>query len=223
MKRRQRRLGRPSREEAELLEDYILEVASELFFANGYGETSIELLARQAGVSKRTVYDRIGDKAGVFKAVMRRVVEGLRPPDVASLFVGDDLAEILTRLSRAVLRAALQPEAIALHRLIIAEAGRFPELAELFAHRPGSQEAIERISALLQAHDRPNRQKIAEFAAAQFLQMTIAVPQRRAMGMGTPMSEAELDGWAVQTVRLFLAGWEGLSGASGKQAARQRR
>ncbi len=208
MRRRQRRLGRPSREEAALLEEHILEVATELFFAGGYGETSIELLARHAGASKRTIYDRFGDKAGVFKAVMRRVVERLRPPDVAALFAGDDLAEILTRLSRAVLRAALQPEAIALHRLIIAESGRFPELAELFANRPGSQEAIERISALLQAHGRPTRQKSAEFAAAQFLQMTIAVPQRRAMGMGAPMNEAELDAWAEQTVRLFLVGWQ---------------
>lgn len=143
MKRRQRRLGRPSREEAGLLEDYILEVATELFFARGYGETSIELLARHAGASKRTIYDRFGDKAGVFKAVMRRVVERLRPPDVANLFVGDDLAEILIRLSQAVLRAALQPEALALHRLIVAEAGRFPELA---SYLPGGRAARRRSS-----------------------------------------------------------------------------
>jgi TetR/AcrR family transcriptional repressor of mexJK operon len=190
-------------------------VASGLFLAAGYGETSIDLIARRAGTSKRTIYDRFPDKAGVFKAVIHRIVNRLRPPDVAGLFAGGGLEEILTRICMAILHAALQPEALALHRVIVAEAGRFPELAAMVADRPGSQEAIQRIAAVLQASSpRPASAPAATFAATQFLYMTIAVPQRRVMVLGMPMSQEELEAWARQTVALFLHGWRGAAGPS---------
>jgi len=56
------------------------------------------------------------------------------------------------------------------------------------------------------AIDRP------DFAAEQFLQIVIALPQRRALGFGEPMTEAELDAWADDCVNLFLNGcrfWKG--------------
>jgi len=176
----------------------------------GYGETSIDLLARRAGASKRTIYDRFPDKAAVFKAVIHRIVDRLRPPDVAGLFTGGRLEEILARICKTILHAALQPEALALHRVIVAEAGRFPELAAMVADRPGSQEAIQRIAAVLQENSpKPASAPAATFAATQFLYMTIAAPQRRAMVMGVPMTETDVEAWAQQTVRLFLEGWRG--------------
>jgi TetR/AcrR family transcriptional repressor of mexJK operon len=205
-----RRRGRPPREHAALLEDHILDVASELFLAAGYGQTSIDLLARRAGTSKRTIYDRFPDKAAVFKAVIHRIVNRLRPTDVAGLFVPGKLEDVLLRICLAVLHAALQPEALALHRVIVAEAGRFPELAAMVADRPGSQEAIQRIAALLQTSSpRAASAPQTAFAATQFLYMTIAAPQRRAMVLGTPMAQAELETWARQTVALFIKGWRG--------------
>ncbi|HEV8026219.1 MAG TPA: TetR/AcrR family transcriptional regulator C-terminal domain-containing protein, partial [Stellaceae bacterium] len=50
------------------------------------------------------------------------------------------------------------------------------------------------------ALDRPS------FAAEQFLQMVVTLPQRRASGFGQPMTEAELDAWADDCVNLFLNG-----------------
>ena len=44
------------------------------------------------------------------------------------------------------------------------------------------------------------------FAAQQFLQMVIALPQRRAMGLGPPMSKRELTEWPHKVVDLFLNG-----------------
>ena len=55
--------GRPSRADALQLRERILLAATELFLAEGYGSTSIEAVARHAGVSKRTLYDRFDDKA----------------------------------------------------------------------------------------------------------------------------------------------------------------
>ena len=221
MKKLPRRGGRPSREAAALLQDRILDIATELFLAEGYGETTIELVAKLARISKRTFYHRFPDKAALFGAVVHRIVARLRPPDVADLFAGNNLEEILTRLARVILRAALTPQALALHRVILAEAGRFPALAAAVADRPASQEAIERIAHLLQREATAKRITLdaPQFAATQFLQMVVALPQRRALGLGVPMTPGELDAWARQTTNLFVNGCRGWTGRTPRASA----
>lgn len=206
-----RRGGRPSRAEAERLGETILDVASDLFLTQGYGVTSIEAIARRAGISKRTFYSRFKDKAELFGAVVHRIVERLRPAGDATLFDGASLEEILVRLARLILDAALSPQALALHRVILAEATRFPDLAAVVTERGGSREAVTRIAALLERDARAGHgvPENAPFAAAQFLQMVIGLPQRRALGLGTPMTAPELDAWARDTVALFLEGCRG--------------
>ena len=146
--------------------------------------------------------------------MVRRIVERLRPPNDASLFIGGPLDEILLRLAQTILRASLMPEALGLFRVIIAESGRFPELAATVAGQGARQEGIVRIAALLE-HAHPGiTTEAARFASAQFMFMVIAVPQRRALGMGTPMTEVELDRWARDTVSLFLDGFHGRDRAS---------
>ena len=203
-----RRGGRPSRAAAEQLGERILDVATELFLTEGYGATSIEAIARRARIAKRTFYSRFDDKAGLFGAVVHRMVERMRPSDDTGLFDGGTLEEILTRLAGFILRAALSLPALALLRVILAEATRFPELAAVVTERGGSREAVTRIAALLERAAGTGELTIenAPFAAAQFLQMVVSLPQRRALGLGTPMRPPELDGWARDTVALFLNG-----------------
>ena len=212
MKKSPRQGGRPSREAAERLGDLILDTATESFLEVGYGETTIEQIAKRAGISKRTFYHRYPDKAALFGAVVRRIVDRLRPPEVSYLFEGDDLEVVLTRLARVILRAALNPQALALHRVILSEAGRFPELAAVVAERSAGREAVERIATLLlgKTGGKERLMPAARFAAQQFLQLVIALPQRRALGLGPPMKQAELDRWAAESTRLLLGGWRGL-------------
>jgi AcrR family transcriptional regulator len=175
--------GRPSRVEAALLGEKILDVAAELFLTEGYGVTSIEAIARRARISKRTFYSRFADKAELFGAVVHRVVERLRPSGAADLFDGGTLEEILTRLAKVILHPALLPDSVALHRVILAEATRFPELAAVVTEQGGSREAIVAIAALLEREARAGRLILENtaFAAAQFLQLVVAIPQRRAL------------------------------------------
>jgi TetR/AcrR family transcriptional repressor of mexJK operon len=202
-----RRGGRPSRGEAERLGKKILDVATAMFLTGGYGATSIETIARRARISKRTFYHRFPDKAALFGAVVRKIVERLRPPNDAALFTGGTLDEILLGLARVIMNAALKPEALGLYRVIVAEAGRFPELAATVAGQGARQEGIVRIAALLQHEAEGITMAAARFAAAQFMFMVVAVPQRRALGMGVPMADDELDAWAQDTVKLFLNGF----------------
>src|SRR5579859_1132543 len=147
-----RRGGRPPRLLAEQIPEQILEVATPLFLTEGYGATSIEAVAKRARMSKRTVYSRFRDKAELFGAVVHRLVEQLRPPNTApeQFFEGDSLEAILHRLAQLILRAALSSSALALQRVIVAEATRFPELAEALNQEGTRREAIHRIGALLQ-------------------------------------------------------------------------
>lgn len=200
--------GRPSREDAALLGERILDVATELFLAEGYGATSIEAVAQRARISKRTFYHRFPDKAALFGAVIHRIVERLRPPPDIPLFEGGNLDEILRRLARLILRAVLAPTALSLHRLLVAEGRRFPELAAVAAREGSRDEAVKQIAAMIDHEARASGRAVdrPQLAAEQFLEFVIAVPRRRALGLGTKMSEAELNAWADDCVALFLDG-----------------
>ncbi len=200
--------GRPSREAAALIRDKILGVATELFLRDGYAAVSIEMIARDARVSKRTFYQRFSNKADLFADVIHQIVEHLRPQNDTALFEGDDLEKVLLRLARVILDAALTPSALGLYRVIVAEATRFPELTMAVSQQTASQEGVRRIGALLEREARAGRLFVSDFvfAATQFLFMVISLPQRRALGMGTPMTGPERDAWVRNTVNLFLNG-----------------
>ena len=219
-----RRGGRPSRSAALQLRDQILDVATGLFLTQGYGLTSVESVARKAGISKRTFYHRFDDKAALFAAVVHRIIERMRPPPEVPLLEGATLHDVLKRLAGLILHAALSPQAIALHRLIVAESARFPELARAVNALGANREAITLVSALL-AREIDNAgftPAAREFAAQQFLQLVIAVPQRRAMGFDAPMTAVELDAWADATARIFLNGCLGWSYATQTREMRGR-
>jgi AcrR family transcriptional regulator len=179
-----------------------------LFLSQGYGATSIEAVARKSGISKRTFYHRFRGKPELFVAVVHRIVDHLRPPADFPLLEGD-LEEILQRLARLILRAALSPLAIALNRMLVAESAKFPKLASIVAERGGSEEAIRLVADILEREAHAGRVALDDspFAARQFLYMIIAVPQRRAMGFGAAMTPREVDAWASKAVNLFLNGW----------------
>jgi hypothetical protein len=113
-----------------------------------------------------------------------------------------------------ILQAALAPQAIALHRLVMAESARFPELVRAVHGDGSTREAITLIADLLARDPRGSKQSPEEraFAAEQLIFMVVALPQRRAMGFGKSMTVPELDLWADRVVGLFLNGWRGLSG-----------
>jgi len=166
------------------------------------------MVAQRARIAKRTFYHRFPDKAALFAAVVHRIIEALRPPAGTPLYGGGSLEEVLQRLASLILRASLTPMALSLNRLIVAEAQRFPELAAIVAREGGRAQLVEQIAALLEREAQAGRLAIArpEFAAEQFLQLVVASPQRRGLGLGTPITEAELEIWAADCVNLFLNG-----------------
>ena len=112
-----------------------------------------------------------------------------------------------------ILNAALRPEALALHRIMVGEAVRFPELAKVMDAQGARREAVRRMGEMLQ-HTSPQptmTRRAAELAAEQFLELVVAVPQRRAIGLGTPMTHGEVERWGKQAVAIFLHGCDGVA------------
>jgi TetR/AcrR family transcriptional regulator, mexJK operon transcriptional repressor len=199
--------GRPSRLQSAQLSDRILDVATALFLGNGFGMTSIEAVAKHAGISKRTFYHRFPGKEALFEAVVRRLIERWMPSFDAALVDAPSLAETLQRTAEHMLGAALTPEALALYRMTIAEAARFPNLARILSDL-GAATGIERIARHLERHIASGelRPIDARFAAEQFIMMVVTGPRRRALGLGAPLGAAELRDWIDQTIALFLHG-----------------
>jgi len=202
--------GRPSRLESAQLSDRILDVATALFLNDGFGATSIEAVAKRAGISKRTLYHRFSGKEMLFEAVVRRLIERWTPPFDTALLEAPSLAEGLRQAAGHMLKVALTPEALALHRMVIAEARRFPGPARVL-HELGAAAGIERIARHLEARIATGeiRQIDVRFAAEQFILMVVTGPRRRALGLGTPLNPAALADWIDQTVEMFLQGCGG--------------
>jgi TetR/AcrR family transcriptional regulator, mexJK operon transcriptional repressor len=204
---RRGRGGRPSRLQSAQLSDRILDVATALFLSHGFGTTSIEAVAKRAGISKRTFYHRFRGKEVLFEAVVRRLIERWMPPFDSALLDAPDIDAALRHAAEHMLNIALKPEALALHRIVIAEARQFPGLARIL-YELGAATGVERIS-----RDLDRRIAAGEIgpcdtrlAAEQFILMVVTGPQRRAMGLGTPLDKAELSAWINGTVGLFLDG-----------------
>ena len=203
------------------MRDRILEAATELFLTEGYGVTSIEAVAGRAGISKRTFYHRFDDKAALFVAVVHRIIEQIRPPPDVPLIEGGTLRDILRRLARFALHAALAPQAVALHRLITAESLRFPNLTRAI-YDEGWTQATKLIGDLLgrELGEKRLDAQMRRFAAVQFVHMVVTLPQRRILGLGTPMTGPELEVWADNAVELFLNGCHGLPSRARRSRAK---
>ena len=88
-----------------------------------------------------------------------------------------------------MLNVALTPQALALHRMVIAEARRFPELARVLQEL-GAAAGVERVARHLETRTAKGEIRAVDprFAAEQFILMVVTGPRRRALGLGTPLT-----------------------------------
>ena len=191
----------------------ILEAATTLFLRNGYLGTSIDDIAALARVSKQTVYTHFKDKEQLFSELIRGNIDRVDEfVAAASVPLGETqgLDHDLRELARRHIHAAVQPEAVQLRRLVIGEAGRFPELARSYYERV-PQRVIGVLAAQLQrlAERGLLRLEDASLAANHLAWLILGSPLDEAMffGEAATRTPAELDRLADAAVEVFLAAY----------------
>lgn len=120
-----RKRGRPTAAEREARRDDVLDAAVRLFAARGLGGVSLDEIAAEARVTKRTIYAYFGDRTEIFLAAVERLRRRTVP-------AADPRADGLEALAIHIVATLHSDEAVGLHRLMIIEAAAFPELAAGF-------------------------------------------------------------------------------------------
>jgi TetR/AcrR family transcriptional repressor of mexJK operon len=190
----------------------ILDAARNAFLQNGYLGTSMDEIAAEAGVSKQTVYRQFADKEGLFTEIVLGTIDQVGEPffsGVQTLEDSEDLEKDLQQIARLLVSVAGDPQLRRLRRLVIGEAERFPELGRTYYERgpgrsaEGLAERFRRLAekGLLEIDD-------PVFAANQFNWLVLSIPLNRAMfSVDEDFSEAELNRYADEAVRVFLAAY----------------
>ena len=116
----------------------IVEAAHRAFLDTGYAETTMNRIANAAGVSIKTVYRHFDNKDDLFVAVMQNAcssggLHDLNPnPCGAPPWFELPPAQGLQRVCEIYLRHILEDQQIALFRVVIQDAPKFPELAKRY-------------------------------------------------------------------------------------------
>ena len=147
----------------------ILDVAGELFMQDGYAAVSMSQIAARLGGSKGTLYNYFTSKTELFAAYM---AEACLANSEALFATADDdtpAAEALRRFGRSFLSFVLSDDALAINRLVVAEAHRFPEVGQAF-YEAGPKLSTQKLAGWLKHRmDRGDLRKAdPEAAARQF-------------------------------------------------------
>lgn len=196
--------GRPCKGDEQLSRDRLLDAALQLFLEHGYGNLSMETIARDARVSLRTVYSQFGGKAGLFGALIRRCSDQF----IGSLSDDSPLEEALLSFARQFLFQTTRPDVLRMRAILIGESPRFPDLATQF-YEQGPRRTLELLKQFFIRQQQAGY--IADidphFLADQFISVVRGERlQRLQLGLEPTPDAAEIEQWVRQTVSIFLKG-----------------
>jgi TetR/AcrR family transcriptional repressor of mexJK operon len=197
---RRRGPGRPS-----LSNEELLDTALDLFLEHGFERTSIDAITASAGMAKRTVYARYGDKLTLFKAAIRRAIEEwIVPVDALRSAETDDLEETLQRIGQLLVTNILSPAGLRLLRLTNAESNH----ADIGAYnvRLGTEPTLAYLKDLFERR-LPGCSDFSDAAdaAEAFLHLVVGGPASNA-AWGVLVDAEEVERHGRYSVQLFLNG-----------------
>lgn len=195
--------GRPRDEEKN---QAILDAAVSLFLEHGYDATSMDLVAKKAGVSKQTVYSHFEGKEGLFSSAIRCKIDEYRVQDALDLLDHHTLEDDLMAVGRSFARLLHSDEAMDMFRLLAAHAAKGPELAERFWAAGPAEMTLDLVN-FLQSWIAAGELKIddTEEAANQlFALLKGGLHFRRAIGLQPRVSEDQIEAHVQSCVHMFL-------------------
>jgi AcrR family transcriptional regulator len=200
--------GRPQARCDEETRAVIFEAARHEFAANGYAAAGMDGVARRAGISTKTLYRLIPNKAALFEAMITDRIDKFASVVRLRACDGGDIEKALREALIVCGELVLDGDVISLQRVILGDSEKFPEVAETFYHK-----AIRRtertLASWLQAQKERGLIKIddAETAAGMLLGMLAFQPQRSVMfGHAPTLTREQLEQRAESVAALFLRG-----------------
>jgi AcrR family transcriptional regulator len=201
----------PTRREArrEGRREAILDVARQSFLVKGYAATTMSGIAAGLGGSKGTLWSYFSSKEVLFEAVLDRATEDFREGLTLILQRTDDVRSALHRFCRQFLGKLIEADAVALFRLVVAEAGRFPELGEIFYERAPGRTRQQLAQYMAEAMKRGLMRTGDAYSAA--LDLTglcmSGCHLKMLVAASTHPSKADLDADAERAIACFWRAW----------------
>jgi AcrR family transcriptional regulator len=200
-------VGRPTAAQQRQRHEELLNVALDIFLERGFEQTTIEEIATQVGMSKRTVYARYEDKVTLFRAAVRRAI-GWYTVQRSNLdkIATDDLEETLLAVARIRIANLATPVAIKLQRILSTQSYRCPELLHI-AFEQGAGPTIQFLIDLFAFHSKRGSIRVDEpqRAAPAFLSLVVGGPARLIIA-GNALDPVENEKHIRFAVQLFLRG-----------------
>ncbi|MCZ7660454.1 MAG: TetR/AcrR family transcriptional regulator [Xanthobacteraceae bacterium] len=201
-----------------------LAAAREAFLAKGYAAATLDDVVRRSGGSRATLYKQFGDKAGLFAAIIAELCAEMTAPlrEAGERPQARAPRAALLAFATAFMRVMMAPASLALYRLVVAEAGRFPELGRA-VYRAGPKVAAARLAAYLRAGAAAGAFTAgdADLRARHFLEMVKGDLHFRALiGLGPQPSRREVDRCVRAAVDSLL---NGISARPPSRASARRR
>ncbi|WP_414829127.1 TetR/AcrR family transcriptional regulator [Alteromonas sp. H39] len=142
------KIGRPKSKEKR---EQILKCATHLFLHNGFINSSMDMIAREAGVSKQTVYSHFNSKDELYTAVIDAKCKqySFDPGRLESC--ERSLNDILMDIAYQIVELLQDPKVIAMYKVVISEASNSPHVAELF-WRAGPLQSVETVAQIISAN-----------------------------------------------------------------------
>jgi AcrR family transcriptional regulator len=200
--------GRPQVRPDDATRQIIYEAARHEFARLGYAATSMEAVARRAGVSTKTLYRLVPNKAALFDGMVTdRLDRTLASVDLNAI----DHADIEPALGAALMACAeltLDEEVVALQRMVLQEAGKASDIAGMF-YRNGIQRIAAALADWLRMQQKRGLIELDDIdeAAGMLLGMVASAPRRAAMFGGVPLpSRSQIKARVRRCAALFLRG-----------------
>lgn len=189
----------------------ILDTAKALFASLGFEGTSMDAVAKQAGVSKLTVYSHFADKDTLFKAAVQSKCEEQMPE---ALFHVDPKAPIqkqLLGIACGFFELVFSEESLTLHRMMVANAGHSPHLAELF-FEAGPRRVLAALAQFLREATKTGALQVKdpEQAAGHFFVLIKGMEHmRHLVGSSCSLVDFNRDRHLKSVVELFYRAYRG--------------
>lgn len=184
----------------------IVEAATRLFLDRGYQAVSMDAIADAATVSKRTVYSHFSNKETLFGAVMQMMCRRFNRLESQDGPLSGPPEEVLSLLGIDFLTLITSPEAVALYRVVTAEAPRHPKLAEVFAQN-GPDPFCTLLSGYFEDQTRLGTLEVEQpaIAAQQFWELVKApFHMKLLLGLAERPDAATISASVETTVASFL-------------------